>query len=158
MNGLYAAAATVCASSVAVALLSRFITDGGTKKLLGLVTGAFLLCSLLLPLQSAFQGAAVELPQLSGDVGSATADEALQQEVLVQTKESLEQTALDLAAQHGFRVKKAQITLAVRGENHVILTDVTLIIGREEAARAAELAALTEENFSVTPQIITEQL
>ena len=148
MNGLYSAAATVCASAVTAALLSRFISDGGTKKLLGMIMGAFLLCSLLLPLQSALSG--ISFSQT--DFESIAVDAA----VIAQTEGNLEQTAKDLLAQHDFTVKQAQVTLALKDENRVIIADITLNIEKDEAAREEEISRIIEDNFSVVPQIITE--
>ena len=49
MSGLYTVAAVICGSSVILAVLSHFVTDGGTKKLLRLVMGAFMLCCIAAP-------------------------------------------------------------------------------------------------------------
>ena len=36
MSGLYSVAAVICGSAVLIALLSHFVTDGGTKSFCGL--------------------------------------------------------------------------------------------------------------------------
>ena len=156
MNGLYSSAATVCASAVTAALLSRFISDGGTKKLLGMIMGAFLLCSLLLPLQSALSGISFDQPDFESIAVDATGDDEFNRAVLAQTEGNLEQTAKDLLAQHDITVKQALVTLALKDENRVIIADITLNIKKDEAAHAEEISRIIEDNFSVVPQIITE--
>ena len=118
--------------------------------------GAFLLCSLLLPLQSALSGISFDQPDFESIAVGATGDDEFNRAVLAQTEGNLEQTAKDLLAQHDITVKQAQVTLALKDENRVIIADITLNIEKDEAARAEEIPRIIEDNFSVVPQIITE--
>ena len=53
MNGLSAAVVTACAASLIGAVVSGFVTDGGIKKILGLVLGAFTICAMIVPVSRA---------------------------------------------------------------------------------------------------------
>ena len=157
MSGLYAVAVTVCAAALAVTLLSRFVTDGGTQTLLRLVLGAFVLCSMLLPLGRAVQGISADIAAVqSATVDSAAQREQAQRAVLERTKAGLEQTLCDILAQNGRTVKNASVTLAIQGENRVIIADVTLTVGDITPEEEKELVRLTQTHFAVEPQIVRE--
>lgn len=157
MNGLYTVAATVCGCCVIVAVLSHFVTDGGTKKLLSLVMGAFILCSMLLPVARAVGGISEEISGISPDSGDgATADEALNRQILAQTKQNLETALADILAQNGYRIDDAEVPLALADGNRVIISFIRITIGEGEAANREEISEITERHFSVKPQIITE--
>ena len=55
MSGFYTVAVTVCAAAIACAILSTFVSDGGLKRILSLVMGAFMVCSLIVPAKNAVQ-------------------------------------------------------------------------------------------------------
>ena len=129
MSGVASVAATVCACCVIVALLSHFVTDGGTKRLLSLVMGAFILCSMLVPVGKAVGSISVDWQALAAEERSATDDEAFNREVLSQTRTNLENTLKDVLTQNGYSVKNAAVTLAIAGENRVVIASVTLTVG-----------------------------
>ena len=157
MSGLYTVAATVCGCCVIVAVLSHFVTDGGTKKLLTLVMGAFILCCMLVPAARAFGGLSKELSGLSVEENdSATADEALNRQILAQTKQNLETALSDILAQNGYRIIRAEITLALEDDNRVIISFIKITISEEDAVNREAISEITERHFTVKPQIITE--
>ena len=53
MNVLSAAVVAACAASLIGAVVSGFVTDGGIKKILGLVLGAFTVCVMIVPVSRA---------------------------------------------------------------------------------------------------------
>ena len=157
MSGLYTVAATVCACCIITALLSRFVTDGGTKKILSLVIGAFILCCMLAPAARAIGGIKADLysAQTAEDEIS-TADEAYNRQILAQTKENLETALGDILSQNGYEISGAEITLALADGNRVIISSITVTIGEEQAENREEIADITEKNFTVRPRVITE--
>lgn len=157
MNGLTAAAAAVCGCCVVVALLSRLVTDGGTKKLVWLAMGAFFVCAVSSPLAQAVGSVSAEWQtQGTPAANDATADEALEREILFQTKQNLETALTDILAQNGFAVSKAEVVLALADDTRVIISSVKLTISEQYAQRQEEIARLVEHHFTVRPQLIME--
>ena len=157
MSGLYAVAAGICGSSVILAVLSHFVTDGGTKKLLRLVMGAFMVCCIAAPTLRAVGGIKSDLSGYgTGQAYDATMDEAYQKSVLKQTKSSLEQTLADILKQNGIVIDRAEITLALSDETHVIIADTAVYIGAETEDKRDEIISVTQTHFAVTPRVITE--
>ena len=75
MSGFYTVAVTVCAAAIACAILSTFVSDGGLKRILSLVMGAFMVCSLIVPAKNAVQKLGLNLSSYpSSQQLTATAD------------------------------------------------------------------------------------
>ena len=157
MGGLYAAAAAVCASSIVAALLSRFITDGGTRKLLGLVTGAFVLCCMIVPLVNAVSGISADLSEIQGStLPSEAVGDSFDRAVLSQARANLEGALRDILAQNGIAIDRAEVVLAVTDGNRVIISSVNIYAGADVIDDADRIRELTVAGFGITPQIITE--
>ncbi len=157
MSGLYSVAAVICGSAVLIALLSHFVTDGGTKKLLRLVMGAFMVCCMVVPTARAISGISAEWESgsaISSD--SATADEAFNRQVTAQTKLNLESALKDILMQNGIAVRRAEITLALTDESHVIISAITVVIDTQQESERDRITQITEKHFTVSPRIVTE--
>ena len=156
MNGLYTVAATVCACCIIVTLLSHFVSDGGTKKLVSLVMGAFILCATAVPAANAVGSIASQWQQVKPVEDTATADEAVNREVLNETKHNLETALKDIMAQNGYAIRDDAVTLAIAGENRVVIAQITVTVGEQDADHCEAIAVLTEKHFAVRPQVEVE--
>lgn len=156
MSGLTTVAATVCACTIVAALLSYFVTDGSMKRLMQLIMGAFVVCAMAVPVANAVGAAAADWQTVLPEEQAATADEAVSREVLLLTKQNLEQAMADILAQNGYPVKKAEVTLALTDKNRVTIAAAVLTIGAAYADAREEIAALVEQHFAVTPQTAVE--
>ncbi len=157
MDGLMSVAATICGCSIICALVQNFVSDGGTKKLLSMVMGAFMVCSMLAPLGSAISGLKPDLSNYySVEELSASADELCDKKALSLAKQNLEQTALDILAQNGIRATGAEIIFADSGNNSIIISSLCIYINKDSAAQTDRITELIENSFAVVPSIITE--
>ena len=156
MSGLTTVAATVCACTIVAALLSHFVTDGSMKRLMQLIMGAFVVCAMAVPVANAVGAAAADWQTVLPEEQAATADEAVSREVLLLTKQNLEQAMADILAQNGYPVKKAEVTLALTDKNRVTIAAAVFTIGAAYADAREEIAALVERHFAVTPQTAVE--
>ncbi|MEE1317910.1 MAG: stage III sporulation protein AF, partial [Ruminococcus sp.] len=121
MKELLTVAVVICSSTLICTILSNFITDGSTKKIISLVLGAFIICSLIIPVKNAVNGFNVNVSEHEEqNLQSATDDEAYSKEVIKQTKANLEQTLSDFLLQNGVQTKKCEIILSVTEENSII--------------------------------------
>ena len=157
MSGLAPLAATVCAASLVCALLSHLVTDGGAKKIVNLVMGAFVVCSLLVPVKNAVEGFTLAVGEYpSAQSLAASADEACDLQVIFQTEENLGSAARDIMLQNGIEITRAEFILALTDENRIIISSACIYIGQENACREDEITRLTQEHFGITPSVITE--
>ena len=63
MNEILAVTSAICASALICTLVSNFVTDGSTKKIISLVLGAFIICSMIVPIKNAVSGFSEEIAE-----------------------------------------------------------------------------------------------
>ena len=157
MNELLAVTSAICASALICTLVSNFVTDGSTKKIISLVLGAFIICSMIVPIKNAVNGFSEEIAETQiSDSAVSTDDEAYSREILKQTKKNLESSLKDLLLQNGVEINSCEIILALTDDNSIIISSVRIYISKEYTQYTDLISEITFQNFSVQPNIITE--
>ena len=157
MNELLAVTSAICASALICTLVSNFVTDGSTKKIVSLVLGAFIICSMIVPIKNAVSGFNEEIAETDiSDSAVSTDDEAYSREILRQTKVNLESALRDLLLQNGVEINSCEIILALTDDNSIIISSVSIYISKEYTQYSDLISEITFQNFSVQPNIITE--
>ena len=157
MNELLAVTSAICASALICTLVSNFVTDGSTKKIISLVLGAFIIGSMIVPIKNAVNGFSEEIAETDiSDLAVSTDDEAYSREILKQTRSNLESALKDLLLQNGIEINSCEIILAVTDDNSIIISSVSIYISKEYTQYSDLISEITFQNFSVQPNIITE--
>lgn len=157
MNEILAVTSAICASALICTLVSNFVTDGSTKKIICLVLGAFIICSMIVPIKNAVNGFSKEIAETDiSDLAVSTDDEAYSREILKQTRKNLESALKDLLLQNGVEINSCEIILAVTDDNSIIISSVSIYISKEYTQYSDLISEVTFQNFSVQPNIITE--
>lgn len=157
MNELLAVTSVISASALICTLVSNFVTDGSTKKIISLVLGAFIICSMIVPIKNAVNGFSEEIAETDiSDLAVSTDDEAYSREILKQTRSNLESALKDLLLQNGVEINSCEIILAVTDDNSIIISSVSIYISKEYTQYSDLISEITFQNFSVQPNIITE--
>lgn len=157
MNEILTVTSAICASALICTLVSNFVTDGSTKKIICLVLGAFIICSMIVPIKNAVNGISEEIAETDiSDSAVSTDDEAYSREILKQTRINLESALNDLLLQNGVEINSCEIILAVTDDNSIIISSVSIYISKEYTQYSDLISEVTFQNFSVQPNIITE--
>ena len=157
MNEILAVTSAICASALICTLVSNFVTDGSTKKIICLVLGAFIICSMIVPIKNAVNGFSEEIAETDiADSAVSTDDEAYSREILKQTRKNLESALKDLLLQNGVEINSCEIILAVTDDDSIIISSVSIYISKEYTQYSDLISEVTFQNFSVQPNIITE--
>lgn len=157
MNEILAVTSAICASALICTLVSNFVTDGSTKKIISLVLGAFIICSMIVPIKNAVSGFSEEIAETDiSDSAVSTDDEAYSREILKQTRINLESALKDLLLQNGVEINSCEIILALTDDNSIIISSVCIYISKEYTQYTDLISDITFQNFSVQPNIITE--
>ena len=157
MNEILAVTSAICASALICTLVSNFVTDGSTKKIICLVLGAFIICSMIVPIKNAVNGFSEEIAETDiADSAVSTDDEAYSREILKQTRINLESALKDLLLQNSVEINSCEIILAVTDDNSIIISSVSIYISKEYTQYSDLISEVTFQNFSVQPNIITE--
>ena len=157
MNEILAVTSAICASALICTLVSNFVTDGSTKKIICLVLGAFIICSMIVPIKNAVNGFSEEIAETDiSDSAVSTDDEAYSREILKQTRKNLESALKDLLLQNGVEINSCEIILVLTDDNSIIISSVSIYISKEYTQYSDLISEVTFQNFSVQPNIITE--
>lgn len=157
MNSLYTLTAVICSSAIICTILSNFVTNSGTKKILNLILGAFMVCSLIVPIKNAIGEIDTTLDNLATTQEFiSTADEAYSNEVISLTEDNLEQTLKDMLKQNGIEINSSKIILALSDENSIIISYIGIYISKEYTLYADMISEIVYDNFTVVPNIMTE--
>ena len=157
MNELLAVTSAICASALICTLVSNFVTDGSTKKIISLVLGVFIICSMIVPIKNAVNGFSEEIAETDiSDLAVSTDDEAYSREILKQTRSNLESALKDLLLQNGVEINSCEIILALTDDNSIIISSLSIYISKEYTQYSDLISEVTFQNFSVQPNIITE--
>lgn len=157
MKGLFTVVVVVCAASLICTLVSTFITDGSTKKIVNLVLGAFIVCSLISPVMSAFSSVDVNLSEYdTSDSIISSNDEAYSNKIIKQTQTNLENSARDILLQNGININSCKIILANEDENRIIISSVSIYISKDNAGQIQSIQEIIKENFGINPSVMTE--
>lgn len=157
MKELVTVSMTICASALICTLVSNFITDGSTKKIINLILGAFIICSMIVPVKNAVSGFDNDISSSEiSEQSVSTDDEAYSKEILKQTRQNLESTLKDMLLQNGVKINSCKIILSTTGENSIIISSISIYISKEYTQYTDLINEITFQNFSVQPNIITE--
>lgn len=157
MKSLFSVVIVICAASLICTLISTFITDGSTKKIVNLVLGAFIVCSLISPVMSAFSSVDVNLSEYeTSDSIISSNDEAYSNEVLKQTQTNIENSAKDILLQNGISINSCKIILANEDENRIIISSVSIYINKENSGHSQRIQEIIKDNFGINPNVVTE--
>lgn len=157
MKSLFSVVIVICAASLICTLISTFITDSSTKKIVNLVLGAFIVCSLISPVMSAFSSVDVNLSEYeTSDSIISSNDEAYSNEVLKQTQTNLENSAKDILLQNGISINSCKIILANEDENRIIISSVSIYINKENSGHSQRIQEIIKDNFGINPNVVTE--
>lgn len=157
MKEIFSVVIVICACSLICTLVSSFVTQDSTKKILNLVLGAFIVCSLFVPAKNAVSSLGVSLSQYESEESIiSTDDEAYNEAVLNQTKVNLEKTATDLLLQNNIKANNCKIILADNGQNSIIISSISIYISKEYVQTTDLISRIIEDNFGLVPNIFTE--
>ncbi len=157
MSGLSTVAIVVCASSMLCSIISNFVTDGSTKKILNLVLGAFIVCSMLAPVQNLVSGFSMDTYQTyESDFSESTVDEVYQEQVVAQTQSNLEQALVQILEQNNISVNTCKIILSLKDDNSIIISSISIYISQEYTPYVETIKSITKDNFNILPEVQTE--
>lgn len=157
MSETLAVTSVICASALICTLVSGFVTDGSTKKIISLVMGAFIICSMIGPVKNAVRGFQTQLDDMKlSQPAVSTDDEAYSKEIVNQTRKNLESSLRDILLQNSVEINNCEIFLSVTEENSIIISSINIYISKEYIQFTDLISEITFQNFSVQPSIITE--
>ena len=157
MSEIFSVVIVICTSALICTLVSSFVNDSSIKKVLNLVLGAFIICSMILPVKNAVSAFDLNIDEYkSAEDITSTSDEAYSNQIVNKTKENLEKTLKNLLEQNDIKINSCEIILSLKDDNSIIISSISIYISKEYTQFADKICDITIQNFSITPSVMTE--
>ncbi len=126
MNGL-AWAGGVCMAAAGCTLLHLFVGKTGVGKVFRLLTAAFFICAVLVPLSEVLQK--VELPSLqSSSQTAADLQQTAKEQLCEMTEQVLLQEVNTVLQSHDLSAQKIEIEMDTLSDGRISITDIVVYI------------------------------
>ncbi len=155
MSTIKAIAMTICVCGITCSLLGIISPTKKTKKILNLVIGLFIICSIIIPIKSAINSFNINIADIDTvEEITNNVDDSYNEKVIWQTSENLEAALKALLNNNNYYPDKIKIHLETTNENSIYIKQIDIYMDKTD--NTIDIKRLTKENFQVTPNIITE--
>lgn len=158
MNVLSNAGVTACACCIACSVLSLIFPSGGMKKTLNLVMGAFLICSMLIPVIGGVKTLSFDY-DLDAFNSSVNDDynQIYEEEVLTKTAENLVTVAKDLLQSEGITPENIKIGIKKSDSNSIYISTINIYINEADRDKTETIKRIIERNMSKEPVVTVNE-
>ena len=157
MNTLNLTAMTLCACCIVCSLLTLLIPQERMKKTLNLVLSLFLLCSLILPVQSLLSNIQMEYDVQEFDQEYSFSQEEYHKAILQKAADNLVLCADNLLRKEGIEADNIRLSLKISEGESIYVSNIIIYISRDTENRKQDIESIIYRNFSKEPKIIIEE-
>lgn len=158
MTAFKNSAVIVCVCCIVCSIISLVAPLGKMKKIMNLILGMFLLCSMVIPVVGLFDS----LPsgfEFDGTIteydGENTPD--YDKMVLNQTADNLVLAADNLLKNEGIEASNIELALKKTDNNSIYISSVVIYITKQYENRAQDISKIIGSNMSKEPVIIVNE-
>lgn len=156
MSSVAAVAAIICVSALACSFVSIAVPQGPTKKVMNIVLGIFILCTMIVPIKNAVENFSFEISVAdSAEDLTASADEAYNNAVISETKSILESNLKSVLSQKNINTEEIEINMSVDEKGGIYVNSIRIYILKKDEALINEIIAITKEKYETIPEVIT---
>ena len=128
------------------------------KKVVSLVMGAFIVCSLLLPLFSLTALSADDFRITTDSTGlDIDSEEAYKKAVLDETAKNLVLAADDLLKQEDIRAKNIELAIKLSEDDSIYISKIYIYINKADEQKAEKIKSIIEKNMNKEPVIVADE-
>lgn len=158
MNALNASAVTACVCCIACSVLSMLFPLSVTKKTVSLVMGAFMICSMLIPLIGVISSFSADYEDSDEIVEYDVDYEAqFEKEVLTQTAENLVIVTNDLLSSEKIKPEDIKISIGKSDNNSIYISSIYIYITEQDREKTDYIKNLISRNMSKEPVVIVNE-
>lgn len=158
MSAVISVCTAVCAAAIAGSLASVLMPEGNTKRVVSLVLGAFLFCSMIAPVNEAISGFNAGEPEIPPEEEiTATADEIFTSKVLDETSDILSRTLEGYLKSEKIPFLRTKFYLCRDDNLGIIISRICIYIKKKDNTYVFKIKEITEKNFGQTPFVIAEK-
>ena len=146
-------AVVLCTCVIACILIKMLVPQGRTQKTMNIIITAFLIIVMISPIKNCIaSGSSLDI---STPDESQIMDE-YNSKVLSQTQDNLRNSLISLLTQNGINFEDVFVKLKTDNENGIIIDYIYIYLSENNIGQSSDAIKLTEENFSITPEIVVE--
>ncbi len=151
-------AVIVCVCCIACSIISLVAPLGKMKKIMNLILGMFLLCSMVIPVVGLFDSFPSDFKfDESVSQYSDNTDDAYNQMVLNKTADNLVLAADNLLKNEGITADNIELALKKTDNDSIYISSVVIYISEQYSHRAQEITKIIASNMSKEPVIIVNE-
>ncbi len=155
MSSVATVAAIICVSALACSFVSIAVPQGTTKKVMSIVLGIFILCTMIVPIKNAVKNFSLEISVAdSAEDLTASADEAYNNAVISETKLILESNLKSVLSQKNINAEEIEINMSVDKNGGIYVDEIRIYILKKDEALINEIIAITKEKYETVPEVI----
>lgn len=155
MTTLSHLALTLCYLSVAVTVLSLFLPQKRTRKILSFVIGLFVITSLISCVMNSTVG--FDEIQLDDAAVPTVNAEDFNEAVKQATAENLVASIDELLRSEGIEAKDIRVSLKISDKGRIYAREIVIYISEEDLLRKQEIKRIINGNLSKEPQVYVEK-
>ena len=153
MNTVTNMAVVLCTCVIACILVKMLVPQGRTQKTMNIIITAFLIIVMISPIKNCIaSGSSLDI---STPDESQIMDE-YNSKVLSQTQDNLRNSLISLLTQNGINFEDVFVKLKTDNENGIIIDYIYIYLSENNIGQSSDAIKLTEENFSITPEIVVK--
>lgn len=156
MNSVAVVAAIICVSALVCSFVSIAVPQGSTKKVMNIVLGVFILCTMIIPIKNVVENFSLEISVAdSAEDLTASADEAYNNAVISETKSILESNLKSVLCQKNINIEDAEINLSVDENGGIYIDSICIYILKKDENLTSEIIAITKGKYEIVPEVVT---
>lgn len=146
-------AVVLCTCVIACILIKMLVPQGRTQKTMNIIITAFLIIVMISPIKNCIASGS------SLDISTPDESQIMDEynlKVLSQTQDNLRNSLISLLTQNGINFEDVFVKLKTDNENGIIIDYIYIYLSENNIGQSSDAIKLTEENFSITPEIVVK--
>lgn len=144
--------AVICVCAIICSAVNTLAPQGNSRRILATVMGAFIICTLIVPIKNAVNGFQLKLDDIpKSDEITATADETFENEVIKQTEANLTNTLKKLL--YNEKIPYSSCKVKIKNSDSGIYID-SIVIYINKHTDINKIITKVYEKFELRPKVI----
>lgn len=158
MSALSQVSVVVCVCSIACSIVSIIIPIGRMRKIISMVLGVFLLCSMILPLLGLFTSfdSNINIDE-KNYIDEYQSDSSYDDLVLDKTADNLVLAANNLLLSEKIEVDNIRVGIKKDENNSIYISSIYIYISKENENKTEDIKRIIGTNMSKEPVIIIDE-
>ncbi|MDP4120046.1 MAG: stage III sporulation protein AF [Bacillota bacterium] len=154
MNGIISWASAICIASIICAISEFLIPKGSMDKTLRFVFGAFMLCAIVMPLQSTISGIKINVDNIipqSSECNSAK--DTLKQQTISTADDNVEKLCEQSLKENKISFNKITVFMDTNADNCISIIEINIYIRESDKNQRNKVINCIQKDIGVIPKV-----